>query len=194
MHGNTVGEPILVKPFEWEHWIPLCRLGISQLAEHGIVIDPEDIPEEPEDTDRDCPEWDLDHIDQVYLSGSGGFWLAWCGNIPIGQVGAIDLGGVVELRRMYVKAEYRRKGAGTQLVQTLIKHCAAKGVRAIELWTDENGPGRFLYEKLGFCRTDKPGTGFENLEFATGRSSTARPGEIRMRLDLAGSDHTNCIE
>jgi GNAT superfamily N-acetyltransferase len=183
MHENTMEKPILVKPFEWEHWIPLCRLGISHLAEHGIVIDPEDIPEEPEDTDRGSPEWDLDHIDQVYLSGSGGFWLAWYGNIPIGHVGAQDLGGVIELRRMYVKAEHRRRGAGTKLVQALIKHCGAMGVKAIELWTAESGPGRFLYEKLGFCRIDRPGPEFGDVDDATGYS----PGtdEIRMRLDLA---------
>jgi GNAT superfamily N-acetyltransferase len=190
MKDNSTEELILVKPFEWEHWIPLMQLLSLHLAEDGVILDPEEIPEKPEDTPPGSADWDLDHIDQVYLSRSGGFWLAWYGNIPIGHVGAQDLGGVIELRRMYVKAEYRRRGVGTQLVQTLIRHCTAKGVRAIELWTDENGLGHFLYKRLGFCRTDKLGTEFENLEFATGRSSTARPGEIRMRLDLADSDHT----
>lgn len=190
MYENTVEEFISVKPFEWEHWIPLCQLGISQLAEHGIILDPEDIPEAPEDTDRDCPEWDLDHIAEVYLSGSGGFWLAWRGDMPIGHIGAQDLGRVVELRRMYVRAEYRLSGVGTRLVQALIKHCVTEGVRAIELWTAEDGPGRFLYEKLGFRRTDKPGPGFGNVDTATGRSPTA--DEIRMRLDLTDLDHTDC--
>jgi len=179
MHENTMEKPILVKPFEWEHWIPLMQLLSSHLAEHGVVID---IPEEPEDTPPGSADWDFDHIDQVYLSGSGGFWLAWYGNIPIGHVGAQDLGGVIELRRMYVKAEYRRRGAGTKLVQALTKHCGAMGVKAIELWTAESGSGRFLYEKLGFCRIDGPGSEFENVDDATGYS----PGtdEIRMRLDL----------
>ena len=93
---------------------------------------------------------------------------------------------------MYVKAEYRRRGAGTKLVQALIKHCAAKGVRAIELGTGENGTGRFLYEKLGFCRIDRPGPEFENVVDSTEYSSGT--SEIRMRLNLAGSDHTNYIE
>jgi len=67
-----------------------------------------------------------------------------------------------------------------------------KGVKAIELWTSESGPGRFLYEKLGFCRIDGPGSEFENADDATGYL----PGtdEIRMRLDLADSDGINCIE
>ena len=83
MKDNSAEEPILVKPFEWEHWIPLNQLVSSNLAEHGVVI--EYIPEEPEDTPPGSADWDLDHIYQVYLSGSGGFWLAWYGNIPIGQ-------------------------------------------------------------------------------------------------------------
>ena len=191
MNENTVKEPILAKPFQWEHWIPLMQLLSSHLAEDGVILDPEEIPEKPEDTPPGSADWDIDHIDQVYLSGSGGFWLAWYGNIPIGHVGAQDLGGVIVLRRMYVKAEYRRRGAGTKLVQALIKHCADNGVGAIELGTAENGPGRFLYAKLGFYRTDRPGPKFENVEDATGWSPET--GEIRMRLDLAGSDYTNYI-
>jgi len=182
MNENTVRENILVKPFEWEHWTPLMKLLSSHLAEDGVILDPEEISEKPEDTPPGSYDWDLDHIDQVYLSESGGFWLAWYGDIPIGHIGAQDLGGVVELRRMYVKAEYRRRGAGAKLVQALIKHCVVMEIKAIELWTAESGPGRFLYEKMGFCKTDKPGVEFENVEFATGRS--ARPDEIRMRLNL----------
>jgi hypothetical protein len=53
-------------------------------------------------------------------------------------------------------------------------------------------PNLCYYEKLGFRRIDKPGPEFENVVDATEYS----PGtdEIRMRLDLAGSDHTNYVE
>jgi GNAT superfamily N-acetyltransferase len=191
MSENTLSENILVKPFEWEHWIPLMQLLTSHLAEDGVILGPEEISEKPEDTPPGTADWDLDHINHVYLIGSGGFWLAWYGNIPIGHVGAQDLGGVVELRRMYVKAEYRRRGAGTKLIQALIKHCAVKGVKAIELGTAENGIGRFLYEKLGFNRIDRPGPEFEDAVDVTRWS--LRKGEIRMRLDLTDFDHTDEI-
>jgi hypothetical protein len=102
MNENTVAGSIMVKSFQWEHWIPLMQLLSSHLAEDGVILEPEEIPEKPEDTPPGSADWDLDHIDQVYLAGSGGFWLAWYGNIPIGHVGAQDLGGVIELRRMYV--------------------------------------------------------------------------------------------
>jgi GNAT superfamily N-acetyltransferase len=184
-------EPVVVKPFEWAHWTALWQLVHAHLAEHGIVLDSEDISpipaQAPEHIDRSGYEWDLEYIGAVYLRGAGGFWLAWDGETPVGHVGAQDLGGTdgcvgVELRRMYVRAEYRRRGIGTRLVQALIEHCATQGARAIELWTARDGLGRRLYAGLGFCRTDRPGPGYERVEAETGY----RPGpdEIRMRLDL----------
>ena len=175
-------EVVSIKPFESELWIPLWQLRFAQLAEHGILLDPKEIPAGPAHTGQDGYEWDLHHIAEVYLSGAGGFWLAWRDDVPVGYVGAQDLGGVVELRRMYVKADYRRRGIGTRLVQALIRHCRSEGVRAIELWTAENGPGHLLYGKLGFRVADMPGPGFENVDAATGRSQ--RADEIRMRLAL----------
>ena len=185
-----VSELISVKPFEWAHWVPFCRLGLAHLAEHGILLDPEAIEPPrpvPEQIDKSEHEWDLEYLDVSYLRGAGGVWLAWDGEKPVGHVGAQDLGGTdvcvgVELRRMYVRAEYRRRGIGTRLVQTLIEHCAAKGARAIELWTARDGLGRLLYDGLGFVRTDQPGPEYEGVEAETGY----RPGldEIRMRLDL----------
>jgi GNAT superfamily N-acetyltransferase len=168
----------------------------AHLAEHGIVVDPQENPPIPsqvsEQIDRSSPEWDLDYIGPVYLRGAGGFWLAWEGDTPVGHVGAQDIGGTdvpvgVELRRLYVRAEYRRRGIGTCLVQALIEHCAARRALccvplAIELWTAREGLGHKLYAKLGFRWTEQPGPEFARVEAETGY----RPGEdeIRMRLDL----------
>ena len=69
----------------------------ARLAENGIILDPDDIPPEPEDTSEESPEWDTDHIDPVYLRGSGGFWLAWHATKPVGHVGAQDFSGLIEL-------------------------------------------------------------------------------------------------
>jgi GNAT superfamily N-acetyltransferase len=172
----------------------MWQLVHAHLAEDGIVLDPEDVPpvppQEPEHIDRGGYEWDMEYIGPVYLRGAGGFWLAWYGEVAAGHVGAQDMDSagaqdadsVVELRRMYVRAEYRRQGIGTRLVQTLIAHCTARGARAIELWTARDGLGQKLYAKLGFRRTDGPGPEYERVQAETGY----RPGpdEIRMRLDL----------
>ena len=36
-------DPISIKPFEWAHWAALWQLVGAHLAEHGIVLDPEDM-------------------------------------------------------------------------------------------------------------------------------------------------------
>jgi GNAT superfamily N-acetyltransferase len=188
-------EPIVVKPFEWAHWIPMWQLVHAHLAEDDIILGPEDIPpippQAPEQIDRSGYEWDLEYIGPIYLRGAGGFWLAWCGNMPAGHVGAQDLSGTdvcvgVELRRMYVRAEYRRRGIGTRLVQALIEHCVVKGARAIELWTAQEGSGHALYARLGFVPMDQPGSGYERVATETGYQPG--PDEIRMRLDLTAKD------
>jgi GNAT superfamily N-acetyltransferase len=178
-------EPISVIPFAWEHWGPLWQIRFAQLAEDGIILGPDAIPRQPADVGRDDPEWDFHHMAEVYLQGAGGFWLAWWGDMPVGYVGAQDLGGVIELRRMYVSADCRRRGIGTRLVQTLIRYCTMKGGRAVELWTADDGPGRLLYERLGFRQCAGPGSGFEHVAVATNYSPG--PDELRMHLDLTGA-------
>lgn len=124
---------------------------------------------------------DYHKLDSVYLRGAGGFWLAWDKNQPIGHIGAQDLGGVVELRRMYVRPEHRRCGAGSLLVQVLIDHCASQGVSAIELWTGAEGLGRRLYAKHGFRVVEGLGPGFEDVVERTGY--TPGDDEVRMRRE-----------
>jgi len=161
-----------IKAFEWQCWDALWQLRAHQLAEHGIVVS-----SPVSEPDLSSPyERDYHRIEQVYLQGAGNFWIAWLGDTPVGHVGAQDLGGAVELRRMYVRADLRRRGVGTRLVRTLIEHCVAQSVRAIELWTAQNGPGRWLYERLGFRLVAEPGVAFKDVPLS--------PGEIRMRLDL----------
>ena len=166
---ESTREQVSVKAFRRGDSGPLARLVAARLAEHGIVFDPDY---------EDSAAWDLDHIDEVYLSGAGGFWLAWCEDALVGSIGAQDLGGVVELRRMYVKAPYRRRGIGTRLVETLIEHCGDGGIEAIELWTAREGPGRFLYAEQGFRWVRGKGPGFGEAPDS--------PDEIRMRRDLTG--------
>jgi GNAT superfamily N-acetyltransferase len=163
----------LIKPFQWEDWNGLWQLRTRQLAEEGIMTDGE-LPEKP---DLSSPyEQDYHRIDQVYLAARGNFWIAWMDALPVGHIGAEDKGDHVELRRMYVRSEYRRHGIGTLLVQALIKHCIEQKVGIVELWTANDGPGRFLYEKLGFRQVEIAG---EELDGTTDDNN-----EIRMRLAL----------
>jgi len=173
---------ISILPYAPNHWHTLWELRHHQLAEHGIIIPPEEIPDRPLNVSRDDFEWDYHHIAEVYLHGAGGFWLAWWENDPAGHIGGQDLGGVIELRRLYVHSAYRRRGIATCLVQALLDHCKTQSIKAVELWTAEDGLGRRLYEHMGFKITRAPGKEFSDLL----RQTNFIPGknQIRMRLDF----------
>ena len=172
---------ILVRPFEWRDWYAMWELNGYHLAEHGIILDDPD-PGPPnfnlpyDESNPKYPEMDMDRIDEAYLKARGNFWIAWNGDQPLGFVGAQDCGDHIELRRMYVRAEYRRRGIGALLVQALIKHCKQQKVPKIKLWTAEDGLGRILYTKCGFRRVDLVGDEFNHR--------SALEGDIRMCLEL----------
>jgi GNAT superfamily N-acetyltransferase len=159
----------------------MWKLVGYHLAEHGIPLGdfvqaPPDFNLPYDETNPNYPEMDMERIDEAYLKARGNFWIAWLDDQPVGHIGAQDLGAYVELRRMYVRKEFRRQEIGSLLVQTLIEHCTFHKVGAIELWTAQDGPGRFLYEKFGFRLVDMPaGELGEKM---------AMKGEIRMRLEL----------
>lgn len=182
MNDERAPQPISIIPYTWNHWHTLWELRYHQLDEYGIIIPPEEIPDQPLDVGRDDHEWDYHHIAEVYLNRAGGYWLVWWENDPVGHIGGQDFGGVIELRRMYVRSVYRRRGIGTCLVQALLDHCKTQSIKAVELWTGEEGLGRRLYERMGFKITSEPGKEFSDLLHQT--NYVPGEDEIRMRLDL----------
>ena len=145
-----MADPIVVKPFEWAHWAAMWQLVGAHLDEHGIVLDPEDVvrpipPQEPEQVVRGKYEWDMEYVGPVYLRGAGGFWLAWYEETPAGHVGAQDLGGVIELRRMYVRAEYRRRRLHPKNLSRALEDSATLTSPLIP-W---NSCGAFMWATLG---------------------------------------------
>ncbi len=182
MEDELASQPLTVLPFDWKQWHALWELRLYQLAEYGIIVPPAEIPGEPQDVSRDDHEWDYHHIADVFLRGVGGFWLAWWEYLPVGHIAGQDFGGAIELRHMYVRAEYRRHGIGSCLVLALLDHCQCHSIKAVELWTGGEGPGRRLYERIGFKITSKPGLEYSDLLLQT--NYVPGKDEIRMRLDL----------
>jgi GNAT superfamily N-acetyltransferase len=173
---------LVITPYVPPDWADLWTIRFAQLQDAGVVIPTPTAPDPAQPVDAGAPEWDFHHIQQVYLSGRGNFWLARVWGQPIGYVGAQDIGGVIELRRMYVQAAYRRQGVGTALVRTLVDYSAAQGAAAIELWTHADGAGLRLYGTLGFHCVVGPGAEFADVRTRTRYAPQA--GEVRMRLDL----------
>ena len=59
--------------FKWADWRALWQVRRRQLAEDGVMVDLADLPEQPVVDDDAVYEWDFYHMEQVYLSGAGGF-------------------------------------------------------------------------------------------------------------------------
>ncbi|MCC5947976.1 MAG: GNAT family N-acetyltransferase [Nitriliruptoraceae bacterium] len=59
--------------------------------------------------------------------------------------------GTAELKRLYVTAEARGRGLGTQLVARVEQHAAARGAVRIELWSDTRFlDAHRLYTRCGY--------------------------------------------
>ena len=76
--------------------------------------------------------------------------------VVIGTVGLLPLGGgVCELRKMYLKSQYRGRGLGQRMLKHAIARAEEIGFRRIELQTArvlEEAIG--LYQKFGFKAID----------------------------------------
>ena len=63
--------------------------------------------------------------------------------------------GSCEMKRLYIKPEFRGKGIGETLATCLIKEARFKGYKEIKLDTlSRLKPAVKLYEKLGFIKTE----------------------------------------
>jgi len=116
-----------------------------QRGEFGVEITYEDQP-------------DLADVPGFYGKGNGGFWVADVDGAVVGTIALVDIGGGEgALRKMFVKAEYRGRvhGIAQKLLDGLIAHARAKGMKTVLLGTVESyhAAHRF-YEKNGFERIE----------------------------------------
>ena len=86
---------------------------------------------------------------------AGDFWVALDGDLVIGTIGVLDVGGGLGvLRKMFVAAEYRGAAIGTAqlLLETVLAHVDASGLDEIVLGTTAayHAAHRF-YEKNDFA-------------------------------------------
>jgi GNAT superfamily N-acetyltransferase len=171
---------VTIQPFTMAQWPDLWQIRHAHLIENGIAETTIQTPSSPSASSG--YDTDLHAIDKVYLSGKGGFWLAYVNDIPVGYVGLQDLGDTGELRRMYVNRSYRRRGIGQALCQALIEHARQAGMHEVELWTAGDRPGQRLYEMLGFEEIILADADRQRIGMMTQREPNE--DEIRMLLKL----------
>jgi N-acetylglutamate synthase-like GNAT family acetyltransferase len=133
---------ISIRPFSAGDTEAICTLILRiQIEEFQVPITRADQP-------------DLDNIPGVYQQGKGNFWVALHEKEVVGTIAAIDFGGdMLALRKMFVHAGFRGKEFGTAqlLLDTMLRWCAEKQVKAIFLGTLEKFvAARKFYDRNGF--------------------------------------------
>ena len=95
---------------------------------------------------------EIDRIADYYGDKSGGFWVAESSGTIVGMFGLeADGPAAMELRRMYVSPEARRRGIARQMLNFAEDECRQRGVRSLTLSTSElQGEALALYRAAGY--------------------------------------------
>ncbi|HSN96746.1 MAG TPA: GNAT family N-acetyltransferase [Candidatus Nanopelagicales bacterium] len=105
------------------------------------------------DVDGEMPE--LRAIATAFRLRGGRFWVAEEGGRVLGCVGVrtVGEGTGVELCKLYVAKEARRRGLGGALSALVEAEARARGAASVELWTDTRfTDAHRLYERRGYVR------------------------------------------
>lgn len=94
----------------------------------------------------------LENPDQHILKDGGQIWMAIEGKKAIGTISLIKHNnGIYEIAKLGVYSEYRKKGVGNLLMETVLQYSKEQGVKHLILYTaSELIDARKLYEKFGF--------------------------------------------
>jgi putative acetyltransferase len=105
------------------------------------------------DVDAEVPE--LRAIASYFARRDGRFWVADRAGRVAGCVGIAPAAepGRVELLKLYVAADERRRGLGAILCSLVEEEAQRRGARVIELWSDSRfADAHRLYEGRGYRR------------------------------------------
>jgi GNAT superfamily N-acetyltransferase len=98
-------------------------------------------------------EKEISNLPEKYDGPRGCMLVAIYGERPAGCVAMGELGdGACEMKRLFVRPEYQRKGVGMALCKGLIEEAKVIGYTHMRLATALEGP-QGLYKSLGFKET-----------------------------------------
>jgi len=131
-----------VRPWNAADGLDAWRVVKTVFDEYGFTL-------EAMDYDRD-----LRDIQGQYLDCGGGFWVLEEDGQVVGCVGMRPVSeALVELRRLYLVPDVRKRGYGRDLIMTAVDWGRARGYPTIELWSDVAFErAHVLYEAAGFKR------------------------------------------
>ena len=116
---------------------------------------------------------EIDRIEDYYRERSGGFWVALDGPELVGMFGLEQIAAeAMELRRMYVDPDQRRRGIARVMLAFAEDECRRRNVKRLDLSTSElQGEALELYRNAGYR--------LEREEVATEASNKTLGGGIR---------------
>lgn len=99
---------------------------------------------------------ELNIINSMYGSPTGCLLLVYDNELPIACAAYRKIGeDICELKRMYIKADYRRKGVGQEIMNILCTRAKLNGYSLMRLDTlDTMTPAIKLYSNNGFYTID----------------------------------------
>ena len=95
---------------------------------------------------------EIDRIEDYYSDRNGGFWVVVDGDKVIGMFGLEPSSEVsMELRRMYVDPDARRRGIARKMLQFAEEECRRRNRPTMDLSTSElQGDALSLYRNAGY--------------------------------------------
>jgi GNAT superfamily N-acetyltransferase len=96
---------------------------------------------------------EMDRVSDYYSERKGGFWVAVDGRKIVGMFGLEPSGGeAMELRRMYVDPDVRRRGIARRMLNFSERECRRRNRPRIDLSTSElQREALALYQNAGYA-------------------------------------------
>lgn len=117
-----------------------------------------------------------------YFAADGGIFLAWQGTEIVGCIGVrkIDLPGAAEIKRLYVRPEWRGQGFAQKLLAAAESFSVERGYRCIYLDTaaDMHAAAR-LYQRNGYQPCERYNDNPQAAIFMKKELSLARDSQTR---------------
>ena len=144
--------PLEDDPLASAFWIRSFQRGDAQAVRDLVFGILEEFELAPDHAGTDV---DLSDVELHYLAAGGAFWVVEDGRGRIvGTCGLwLDPGNPerCELRKMYLRPDWRGRGLGSQLLTTALAHARGAGCRSVELETNRAMTAAIaLYQSRGF--------------------------------------------
>ncbi len=96
---------------------------------------------------------EIDRVSEYYSERKGGFWVAVDGQKIVGMFGLESSGeGTMELRRMYLDPDFRRRGIARRMLNFAEQECRRRDRPRMDLSTSElQREALALYQNAGYA-------------------------------------------